>query len=180
MFKLFKWFECFTLISLNNIVQERQVGFAEADHCYSRPWNWRPDGVHTHPTKTIFVSQVARTTANNTINTDRNILEIEEPIEVEEVEESSIELPYDEQKSNKVMGECERFGEFANPDALSEDEMDDWEEHISKDGWLPRQNKLFIDMLNPYTTRLKTSNVINANMLLQKITISKDMLNMYK
>lgn len=97
--------------------------------------------MHTHPTKSIFVSQVPRTP------TDRNILETEEPIEVEDVEESFIDLPYDEQKCNKVMGECERFGEFANPDALSEDEMDDWEEHISKDGWLPRQNKLFVEVM---------------------------------
>lgn len=70
-----------------------------------------------------------------------------EPIEVTMVEELSIELPYDEAISNKVMGECERFGEFANPDALSEHEMDDWEEHIIKDGWLPRQNKLFLEIM---------------------------------
>ena len=84
---------------------------------------------------------------NATINSDRNLIDAEDSIDVEEFEVSSCEVPYDEHKSNKVMGECERFGEFANPEALSEDEMDDWEEHIIKDGWLPRQNKLFVEVM---------------------------------
>ena len=125
-----------------------QVGVAEADHCYSRPWNWRPDGVRTRPTVPLFVLKVNRSRTSNTLNVhDTNMENDIEVIDVTNIEESSNDLPYDEGKSNKVMGECERFGEFANPDALSEDEMEDWEEHIVKDGWIPRQNKLFIEIV---------------------------------
>ena len=75
------------------------------------------------------------------------MINVEDSIDIETPVESSNVVPYDEQKSNRMMVECERFGEFANPDALSEDEMDDWEDHIVKDGWLPRQNKLFVEIM---------------------------------
>ena len=119
---------------------------AEVDHCYSRPWNWRPDGVRTHPTKSIFLPKVVRQPSNAIPKGERSN-ELDEIIEVDQIDETSMTLPYHEEKSNKVMEECERFGEFANPDALSEDEMDDWEEQINKDGWLPRQNKLFVEIM---------------------------------
>ena len=119
------------------------MGAKEIDHCYSRQWNWRPDGVNTHPMKSLFVTKTIRSTS--TLN-ERDI-DNEDTIDVEEITESPMELPYDQHKSNKMMGECERFGDFGNPDALSEDEMEDWEDHISKDGWLPRQNKLFVEVM---------------------------------
>ena len=103
---------------------------AEVDHCYSRPWNWRPDGVRTHPTKSIFLPRVARQ-PSTAISKGERSNELDEIIEVDQIDEATMTLPYHEEKSNKVMEECERFGEFANPDALSEDEMDDWEEHIN-------------------------------------------------
>ena len=131
---------------IENIFQERQIGAAETDHCYSRQWNWRPDGVNTRPMKSLFVSKMVRSTTTSALNTDQ-LLHNDDLIDIEEISESTMELPYDEQKSNKIMNECERFGEFANPDALSEDEMDDWEDHIIKDGWLPRQNKLFVEIM---------------------------------
>ena len=92
--------------------------------------------------KSLFVTKIVRSTSTNSLSAER-ILD-EETIDIEEMNESSLELPYDEPKSNKIMEECERFGDFGNPEALSEDEMDDWEETDGgsemgvwdeKDGW---------------------------------------------
>ena len=95
--------------------------------------------------KSLFVTKIVRSTSTNSLSAER-ILD-EETIDIEEMNESSLELPYDELNSNRIMEECERFGDFGNPEALSEDEMDDWEDHIVKDGWLPRQNKLFVEIM---------------------------------
>ena len=126
--------------------QERREGMAAIDHGYSRPWNWRPDGLHTRPTKTLFVPKMDRALSNTLAN---GVHQNAATIDVDNIEDESSLPPlhYDEAKSNKIMGECERFSEFANPEALSEDEMDDWEEHIVKDGWIPRQNKLFLEIM---------------------------------
>ena len=150
---------------------------AEVDHCYSRPWNWRPDGVRTHPTKSIFLPRVARQ-PSTAISKGERSNELDEIIEVDQIDEATMTLPYHEEKSNKVMEECERFGEFANPDALSEDEMDDWEDHIIKDGWLPRQNKLFVEIMK--ITKSNTEMIVNLkqgekNFLLPSLKTGEDL-----
>ena len=48
-----------------------------------------------------------------------------------------------------------RFCDFANPEALDEDNMSDWEERVVRDGWLPSQNALFV----------KTVQVLNTDRL---------------
>lgn len=37
-----------------------------------------------------------------------------------------------------MMDECERFCSFANPEALDEDQMENWEDHICRQAFLIR------------------------------------------
>ena len=52
-------------------------------------------------------------------------------------------LPYERDQVERIAGEVERFCDFANPDAVSENDMTDWEERVPREGWLPSQNLLF-------------------------------------
>ena len=52
-------------------------------------------------------------------------------------------LPYERDPVERIAGEVERFCDFANPDAVAEDNMTDWEERVPREGWLPSQNLLF-------------------------------------
>ena len=106
--------------------------------------NWRPDGIITWPTKTLFVHRFIRSQAAQIARDQRDA---EKPIDVEHVEESAMQLPYLESPANKLLKECETFCDFANPDALDVDRMSDWEEHVVKDGWLPSQNALFMKVV---------------------------------
>ena len=48
---------------------------------------------------------MVRSNTTSALDTDRN-LDHDVLIDIEEISESTIELPYDEQKSNKIMNEC--------------------------------------------------------------------------
>ena len=39
---------------------ERALSLIHLDHCYSKPWNWKPESSLCQPTKTLFVPRVAR------------------------------------------------------------------------------------------------------------------------
>ncbi len=139
--------------------KEKIQGLIGVDHPYARPFNWRPDySVTAKPTKTLFMNKLPRSSSSLFYTKSDTF------IDVETVTPPPIP-PYDAAKARKVMEECERFVSFANPanislvandqDSDSEDHgtqieenaSPDWEESISKDGWLPSQTRLFNKMI---------------------------------
>ena len=139
--------------------REKVHGLIGVDHPYARPFNWRPDySVTAKPTKSLFINRLPRN-IHSLFYT-----ETESVLDVETVVPPPIP-PYDAAKARKVMEECERFVSFANPANISlvvddqdsdneenmpqieDDAAPDWEETISKDGWLPSQTRLFSKMI---------------------------------
>lgn len=96
------------------------------DHCYARPWNWRPDTSFLRPTKTLFFNKSVpgiRKSSNPLIslNISDEIIDVES-----EVETSNI--LYDIEKAKNMMEECYRYALTVRPDKTDED----WEEKISR------------------------------------------------
>ena len=137
--------------------KEKIYGLIGVDHPYARPFNWRPDySVTAKPSKSLFVNRLPRNINSAFYKGTDSV------IDVETVTPPPIP-PYDAAKARKVMEECERFISFANPANISlvadhdqdsdNDEhpsqvdygsaAQDWEENISKDGWLQPQTRLF-------------------------------------
>ena len=133
------------------------------DHPYARSFNWKQEcSINgkplAKPAKTLFMPRLPRYVQSvyytGTPATD-SILDVEEVVPPP--------VPaYDVVKARKVMGECERFISFANPantawltseeededgNPMVEESEPDWEESISKDGWLPSQTRLFNKMI---------------------------------
>lgn len=105
---------------------ERESYSVTADHCYARPWNWRPDTSFLRPTKTLFVNKPLpglRKTSNPLVilqNSD-DIIDIESRPQVPSI-------TYDVDKAKVVMKDCETYVLNARPDKNE----DYWEEKISK------------------------------------------------
>ena len=127
---------------------ERALSLIQLDHCYSKPWNWKPESSLCQPTKTLFVPRVAR-----------NSTGIEAPDHSDDLPDVVGEPlapgpPYDPQQAYKVMNECDRFVSFANPrlcGAGDEEELTGWEEAVPRDGWSAAQAKLFSKMMKVLT-----------------------------
>ena len=121
----------------------RSVSLIQLDHSYSKPWNWRPESCLCQPTKTLFVPGTERTGALES--------EVEEgEVYVDVVTEPAKQIPvYDKDQAEKLMGECERFLDFAKPSFCAldgkeeEDDMVGWEERIPKENWSAGQSKVF-------------------------------------
>merc|ERR1719187_656878 len=127
---------------------ERALSLIQLDHCYSKPWNWKPESSLCQPTKTLFVPRVSR-----------NSTGIETPDHGDDLPDVVAEPlapgpPYDPQQAYKVMNECDRFVSFANPrlcGAGDEEELSGWEEAVPIDGWSAAQAKLFSKMMKVLT-----------------------------
>ena len=127
---------------------ERALSLIQLDHCYSKPWNWKPESSLCQPTKTLFVPRVAR-----------NSTGIETPDHGDDLPDVVGEPlapgpPYDPQQAYKVMNECDRFVSFANPrlcGAGDEEELSGWEEAVPRDGWTAAQAKIFSKMMKVLT-----------------------------
>jgi len=127
---------------------ERALSLIQLDHCYSKPWNWKPESSLCQPTKTLFVPRVSR-----------NSTGIETPDHGDDLPDVVAEPlapgpPYDPQQAYKVMNECDRFVSFANPrlcGAGDEEDLSGWEEAIPRDGWSAAQAKLFSKMMKVLT-----------------------------
>lgn len=94
------------------------------DHCYARPWNWRPDNSFLRPTKTIFVTKPLpgiRKSSNPLISIPTS----DEIIDVESESETPTVL-YNIEKAKNMMEENQRYALNARPDQSDED----WEEKI--------------------------------------------------
>ncbi|XP_030841257.1 KAT8 regulatory NSL complex subunit 3 [Strongylocentrotus purpuratus] len=111
------------------------------DHSYSRAWNAHPNASHAKPARMLFVPKTLRLQPSK-----RNIVDADAEIDVVSVGQTHT-MPYDLQKAQSVMNECERYVNFArtDPDDVRSDE--DWEDKLSRVGWTAHQSKLFNKIL---------------------------------
>lgn len=103
---------------------DRENWTVSTDHCYARPWNWRPEANFLRPTKTLFVPKLVP--IKSSVNSSVTIQEGEDLIDIE----SEIEVPaptYDVAKAKSLMEECEKHAFAARTDT-----EEDWEEKISR------------------------------------------------
>nr|XP_054766678.1 KAT8 regulatory NSL complex subunit 3-like [Lytechinus pictus] len=111
------------------------------DHSYSKAWNCHPNASHAKPARMLFVPKTLRLHPSK-----RNIVDADAEIDVVSVGQTH-SMPYDLQKAQSVMNECERYVNFArtDPDNVRSDE--DWEDKLSRVGWTAPQSKLFNKIL---------------------------------
>ncbi|KAL6262880.1 hypothetical protein P5V15_005669 [Pogonomyrmex californicus] len=109
---------------------EMDVDVIFKDHCYARPWNWKPENIYVKPTKKLFFSK------SNTSDKHRK----DEEIDVENIDNEPA-LPFDLTRVRHAMDEFERLANFARPE--EEEKEEDWEEKIDKTLWSPIQNRIF-------------------------------------
>ncbi|XP_032675346.1 KAT8 regulatory NSL complex subunit 3 isoform X2 [Odontomachus brunneus] len=108
---------------------EMEVDIILKDHCYARPWNWRPENIYVKPVKRLFFSK-------NTATSDKN--RKNEEIIVEDTGNDSPVLPLDLTKARQQMDEFQRITNIARPE-----EDEDWEDKIDKTFWSSTQNRIF-------------------------------------
>lgn len=103
---------------------EKDASTIFIDHCYSRPWNWRPESNFLRPTKTLFVSKPT-STKRKSVNP---LAPLQNNDDILDVEADPYEPPpiYDEVKAKCLMEECERHAAFSRVEQGNED----WEETI--------------------------------------------------
>lgn len=94
------------------------------DHCYSRPWNWRPESNFLRPTKTLFVSK-PNTKRRLSTNPLAPLQDEEDSLDVEYVPPES-PLIYDEGRAKQLMEECEKHAKLGR----GEQQSDNWEEAV--------------------------------------------------
>lgn len=94
------------------------------DHCYSRPWNWRPESNFLRPTKTLFVSKpnLRRRLSTNPL---APLQEDEDTLDVEYLPADK-PLIYDEDRAKQLMEECEKHARLGR----GEQQTDNWEEAV--------------------------------------------------
>nr|KAG5705251.1 hypothetical protein BaRGS_011277 [Batillaria attramentaria] len=107
------------------------------DHGYSKPWSAHPDASNARPLRMLFMPKQPRGT--NLEQAQRNG---DLPIDVEEVAPTP-SMPFDVAKARTLMMECERHAITSRPD----DQLEDWEEKISKIGWTVQQNRVFTKVM---------------------------------
>ncbi|XP_057339743.1 KAT8 regulatory NSL complex subunit 3 [Microplitis mediator] len=111
---------------------DEEVNAILKEHCYARPWNWRPENIYVKPTKKIFFSRKPELIRDKSIQGD--VIDV---VNVDAPEELS--LPCDLTKARQCTEELEKLASFARPD----DSNDDWEEKIEKTFWSPVQRRIF-------------------------------------
>ncbi|XP_018316265.1 KAT8 regulatory NSL complex subunit 3 [Mycetomoellerius zeteki] len=99
------------------------------DHCYARPWNWKPENAYVKPVKKLFFSK--------NVASDKH--RKDEEIDVENIGSEPLPLPFDLSRVRYMMDEFERLANFARP----KEEEEDWEDKIEKTLWSPTQNRIF-------------------------------------
>ncbi|CAH1986257.1 unnamed protein product [Acanthoscelides obtectus] len=131
-----------------------------SDHCYARPWNWRPEEHFLRPTKTLFIHKAI---GKRSVNPLAPVQDVEDIVDVES--EGKAGTIYDLNKAKSLMDECEKYAFNARVD---QDE-DDWEDKISKGSWSPAQYRIFSGMAsilnNLNLARLANKKVSNEPVL---------------
>ncbi|XP_071445251.1 KAT8 regulatory NSL complex subunit 3 isoform X2 [Hetaerina americana] len=107
------------------------------EHCYSKPWNSRPDRSFMNPVKTLFVRKASpmRSVSTSTVG-DQN--GGEEEIDVEG-DDTQLVPPFNLAESELLADECERHADSVRADICT----DDWEDRVNRTGWSPAQSRLF-------------------------------------
>ncbi|XP_018321326.1 KAT8 regulatory NSL complex subunit 3 [Agrilus planipennis] len=154
------------IININRVAESNEKkGPIFVDHCYARPWNWRPGGTFLKPTKTLFMPKPVKNTRKRSFNPLAPLQNCNEKIDVVEVPTEPPPI-YDVNKARSLMDECEKH--VAN---LKINQGDDWEETVAplKINWTPIQHKLFNGMVNILNTdrlsRLTFENSTNEPIL---------------
>ncbi|XP_043481442.1 KAT8 regulatory NSL complex subunit 3 [Leptopilina heterotoma] len=131
---------------------ELEVDVIVRDHCYARPWNWKPENVYVKPIKKIFFTK-------NHILSDKQ--KSEEKVDVEYYNNNqSSSPPFDLGRTRHLMDELQRLANFVRPDEDTE-----WEEKIDKTFWSQIQIRVFAKIVRVLTAErlarlAKTGNVM--------------------
>ncbi|XP_017889717.1 KAT8 regulatory NSL complex subunit 3 [Ceratina calcarata] len=112
---------------------ETEIDVLAKDHCYARPWNWRPENVYAKPIKKLFFPKKDLSSDKGTPDED---------IDIEEDINAPMVPPIDFTRVKHQMDELQQLSNFARPD-----ENDDWEEKLDKILWTPVQNRIFTKVL---------------------------------
>lgn len=105
---------------------ERENWIVSTDHCYARPWNWRPETSFLRPTKALFVSKPIGGRRKPT-NPLAPIQDVDDVVDIETLPELPSPI-YDISKVKNFMEECENYAS-----SIRVDEVDEcWEDKISR------------------------------------------------
>ncbi|KAK0081469.1 hypothetical protein PV325_012111 [Microctonus aethiopoides] len=131
------------------------------DHCYARPWNWKPENIYVKPTRNIFFSS----TRGRINQLQHKLTKNDEDIDVEHEDDSMEQsvIPCNLTKSQQSMEESEKLVNSVRPD--DDINNDDWEETVEKTFWSPIQRRLFTSAFNIFhTERLSRLSKTNCAM----------------
>ncbi|KAL3279731.1 hypothetical protein HHI36_017240 [Cryptolaemus montrouzieri] len=140
-----------------------------SDHCYARPWNWKPESSFLRPTKTLFIPKTFKKTkfpAHSPSEDDND-----ENIDIESVDNALAPI-YDADKANQLMEECERHIKLFKTDEGN----DYWEETILKNNWSPTQTRLFngiVSILNNHNLAKLASKDMKYEAVCRRTAIDK-------
>ncbi|CAL7938463.1 unnamed protein product [Xylocopa violacea] len=112
---------------------ETEVNVLVKDHCYARPWNWKPENVYVKPVKKLFFPKK---------NLSTEAVTQEEEVNIEDDANELLVPPIDFTRAKYQMDELQQLANFARPD-----ENEDWEEKLDKILWTPVQNRIFTKVL---------------------------------
>ncbi|KAG8035465.1 hypothetical protein G9C98_006911 [Cotesia typhae] len=110
---------------------DEEVSAILKEHCYARPWNWRPENVYVKPTIRIFFNKPPLTRRKLHKRSIINVENCDEP--------DQLSVPSDLTNPRNSIEEALRLINFTR----SEDSNDDWEEKIEKTLWSPVQRRIF-------------------------------------
>ncbi|XP_060526641.1 KAT8 regulatory NSL complex subunit 3 isoform X2 [Cylas formicarius] len=147
---------------------QREYWTVSTDHCYARPWNWKPESTFLKPAKTLFMlKNLSTKPLFSTLGSPSNG---EEEIDIETVT-ATLTPVYDVEKAKGLMEECEKHANLTRCDS-----DENWEDKISKINWLPSQHRLyngFVNILNSYYLAKMAQTGIPNEPILRRTVIDK-------
>lgn len=162
----------YTFPALMTNPTERETWTISTDHCYARPWNWRPEASFLRPTKTLFLPknvtiQCRRQKLVNPLALQHDYEPDEDIIDVDTCPET-VATFYDIAKAKSMMDECDKVAESARNKENCE--------IINRYTWTTTQNRVFDSFMTIldsfHMSRLSQTNLPNEA-LLRRILIDK-------